>query len=202
MKMINLGGYGGCSLTQVLRKFKFNTEAFPFDWNITNQQFVINCINSAGGYFFDFDNDKYLFDTNILMSPNNDAFCIHDFVNWPVQKNEVKSKYIRRLNRLINYIHSNEDILFCRHVLDVDPYNDYHKSSWKRIPFNVNYDDINKWKDFLNNLNRNATTKLVLITNNPTMESNHPDILVCKQIDNYNNWDKTTFDFINNLIEY
>lgn len=202
MKMINLGGYGGCSLTQVLRKFPFNTEAFPFDWNITTQNFVMECIKSKGEYFFDFNDDSLLFETNILMSPNRDAFCIHDFTNWSLQKQTVISKYTRRIKRLIDAIDSEDDILFCRHILDVNPYNDYDKSSWKRFPFKIEYDDLNTWIRFIENLNRKGYTKMVLITNNPTIVSNHPDILISNQTDNYTNWETSVYNFINNLIEY
>ena len=52
MKIINLGGYGGCNLTQVIRKFPSVTEAYPFDWNATTQNFIIKTIQSNGTYFF------------------------------------------------------------------------------------------------------------------------------------------------------
>lgn len=196
-KIINLGGYGGCNLTTVIRKF--NQPAFPFDWNSTNQNFIINCINSKGNYFFDFNNDSLLVESNVLMSPNYDAFSIHDFNNLQIERINVINKYSRRLQRLFDTLNSNQNILFCRHTIDQNPYNDYHMSSWQRFPFKVIYDSYTLWENFINSLN-NPKIKLILITNNPTIISNHPNIFICHQKNNYDNWSDISYAYIKNII--
>lgn len=201
MHIINLGGYGGCTLTEVIRRF--DQPAYPFDWNITSQDFVIKCILTNGKYYFNFD-DNLVFETTILLSQNNDAYLCHDFKDWNSQKQEVKSKYERRINRLMNAIESTNHILFCRHLIDKDPYNKYSPC---RIPFTREYDEIYKWENFMNEINkkRNGKTNLILFTNSPKLESSHNNVHIC-----YNDyldpnvtqqWMTNCFNFISNQME-
>lgn len=174
--IINLGGYGGCELTFVIKKFDQPT--YPFDWNVTTQNFVVNCILSEGKYYFTFDNDDLVFEKNILLSENKDAFLCHDFTDWDSQKENVISKYSRRLDRLLSLINSKEEIVFCRHLIDKDPYNNY---SYCRIPFIIEYDELDIWEYFMEEMvkKRSGQTKLVLFTNNPLLNTSSKNIFIC-----------------------
>ena len=174
MIIVNLGGYGGCMLTTVIRKF--NQPAYPFDWNITSQSFVTKCIASGGKHFFDF-NIRYLRD-GFLLSPDNDAFLFHEYARvepWWVENDEVRTTYQRRLHRLLSVFYSTDEILFCRHAIDEDPYNDYAKSSWSVLPFVVTYDRVKLWENFIHS---RPNSKLLLLTNNPQMASRHQDVYI------------------------
>lgn len=174
--IINLGGYGGCELTNVIKRF--DQPRYPFDWNVTTQNFVIECILSEGQYYFTFDKDDLVFEKNILLTENNDAFLCHDFTDWNAQKENVILKYRRKLDRLLSSIKSSDDIIFCRHLIDMDPYNNY---SYCRIPFTRKYDEISRWEYFMNEISkkRNGKTKLVLFTNNSLLNTTFDNIFIC-----------------------
>jgi len=161
-------------LTTVIRQF--DQPAYPFDSNITSQSFVLKCLESGGAHFFDFD--KKHMSGEFLISPNRDAFLFHELTRtvplW-VELDAVKATYLRRLHRLLAAYNSGEEILFCRHIIDADPYNDYTNSSWSSLPFVITYDHIKFWQRFLDGRRK---TKLLLITNNPTLKCDHADIYI------------------------
>lgn len=198
MKIINLGGYSGCAMTEVIRAIDPNLEAYPFDWNCTNQDFVTKTIESKGSYFFNFDDDSLVFDNTKLLTPDRNAFLIHDFKNWSLEKQTVKEKYQRRLDRLLSTINSTERILFVRHILDEDPFNDYKKSSWDVIPFNKTFDNVGKWEDFI--VSRKFPTDMILFSNNPNLKLERKylsinSLSIC-HYDYSNDWKVNAYNYI------
>ena len=57
MKIINLGGVGGCRITDYLIQTNIRNVAYPFDWNNTNQFFLINTIISKGKQYYSLRDD-------------------------------------------------------------------------------------------------------------------------------------------------
>ena len=82
MKLISLGGIGGCDLAEALRKL--NQPTYPYDWLITTQSFIIDSFNDFNS-FFAFD-AKYVYDTEKLLVYNKKAIMLHDFNNFALQK--------------------------------------------------------------------------------------------------------------------
>jgi hypothetical protein len=161
MKIISLGGVGGCVLAETLRHLK--QEAYPYDWLIATQDFVMNSFNNFDK-FFAFD-EKYVYDKYKLLDPNKKAIMLHDFDNFTLQKEDVINKYKRRFERLNKVLNSNEDILFVRYYDNVPD---------KLTPFNYydnilirNYEDITKWESFINSISNkyNKKIKLLIICN-------------------------------------
>jgi len=173
MKIINLGGVGGCRITDCMNKLKLRNEAFPFDWNNTNQSFPINCIIKGHDAFFSFE-DQYVISSTHLISPHNNAFTCHDFNNdWQDKKQVVKEKYIRRLNRLLDLIETDEPLCFVREVIEEKGLRD-HEDVFQYAPtFKVESDSVHEWDKFMDNYfkHRKSTTKLILFTVNPKLKS-------------------------------
>ena len=63
MKLISLGGIGGCDLAESLRSL--HQEAYPYDWLITTQTFIINSFNDFNKFFV-FDTSYIYNETNLL----------------------------------------------------------------------------------------------------------------------------------------
>jgi len=160
MKIISLGGVGGCVLAQALRDLK--QPAYPYDWLITTQSFIINSLNNFNN-FFDFNNN-YIYDKTKLLVHDKKAIMLHDFYDFDLQKEEVIAKYKRRFDRLNNCLQSKEDILFVRI---------YDNLKEVLIPINY-YDDllireeenIEKWDQFIQSVKEkyNKKIKLLIIT--------------------------------------
>lgn len=161
-------------LTTVIRKF--DQPAYPFDWNITNQSFVIKCVESGGSHFFEFA-ERHMVD-GFLLSPHNDAFLFHEYKHdrplW-IENGDIKETYLRRLHRLLEAYYSDSELLLCRHAIDANPYNDYAKSSWSRLPFRILPDNVCRWSKFIS---RRPKTRLIIFTNDPTMVSNDRQIYI------------------------
>jgi hypothetical protein len=160
MKIISLGGIGGCDLAEALRKL--NQPTYPYDWLITTQSFIIDSFNDFNS-FFTFD-EKYVYDNEKLLVHNKKAIMLHDFNNFTLQKCAVIQKYERRFNRLNDALMGNEDILFVRiydnlqeKLVPIDYYNNI---------LSRDEEDMQKWEDFIhcikNKYNKNA--KLLVIT--------------------------------------
>ena len=160
MKIISLGGIGGCDLAGALRKL--NQPTYPYDWLITTQSFIIDSFNDFNKYFV-FD-EKYVYDTEKLLVYNKKAIMLHDFNNFAFQKNEVIQKYERRFTRLNEALMSDEPILFVRIYDNLDeklvPL-DYYNNILSRDD-----EDIQKWEDFITCIQNkyNKKTKLLVIT--------------------------------------
>jgi hypothetical protein len=161
MKIISLGGVGGCQLAEALRKL--NQQTYPYDWLLTTQSFIINSFNNFDK-FFDFD-EKYVYDKINLLMYNKKAIILHDFIDFASQKEEVITKYKRRFQRLNDSLYGNEDILFVRvydnledKLYPIDYYNNI---------FNRDEENIEIWENFINYIQNkyNKKIKLLIITN-------------------------------------
>jgi hypothetical protein len=160
MKIISLGGIGGCDLAQALRNS--NQLTYPYDWLITTQTFIINSFNDINN-FFEFD-EKYLYDNDKLLVYNKKAIMLHDFNNFFLQKEGVIAKYKKRFERLNESLNSNEDILFVRIYDNLQENlvpNDYYNNILIR-----DEEDIEKWENFINSIQikYNKKIKLLIIT--------------------------------------
>lgn len=159
MKIISLGGVGGCDLAQALRKL--NQLTYPYDWLITTQSFIINSFNDFNNFFV-FD-ENYVYDNEKLLVSKKNAIMLHDFKRFTLQKELVISKYKRRFERLNESLNSNEDILFVRIYDNVqDKIAPYYNNILIR-----DEEDIQKWEIFMNNIQTkyHKKTKLLIITN-------------------------------------
>ena len=149
MKIISLGGVGGCIITQAVQKFIFDQERYPYDWLLANQSFVIRTLldNST---WFDFEDETVFHDNNYEVSiKERDGMIVHDFSsyeNYKNQRNIVKETYKRRFDRLNQIVTSNEPIMFVR-ITNNTPMNDNWIGRFESVP-----DDIPKWFDFIQNL--------------------------------------------------
>ena len=180
MKIINLGGVGGCRITDCLIKTNIRQVAYPFDWNNTNQFFPINVIKSQGKIFFSFQ-DQYVITPKHLVSPCDNAFLCHDFNgDWKTKKEIVNQKYQRRLQRLLTKFNSSDTIYFVREVIEERGFRD-HDDVFDYVPtFNVVHDKISEWEKFMNycSVVRKCKTKLILFTVNPRLKSKREDIKI------------------------
>ncbi len=160
MKIISLGGIGGCDLAEALRKL--NQPTYPYDWLITTQSFILDSFNDFNKYFV-FD-EKYVYDTEKLLVHNKKAIMLHDFNNFTLQKNEVIQKYKRRFTRLNEALTSDDEILFVRIYDNLDeklvPL-DYYNNILSR-----DEEDIQKWEEFITCIQNkyNKKSKLLVIT--------------------------------------
>lgn len=160
MKIISLGGIGGCDLAQALRDL--NQKTHPYDWLITTQSFIIDSFNNLNNFFV-FD-EKYVHDNSKLLVYNKKAIMLHDFVNFTSQKEEVITKYKRRFERLNECLYDTEDILFVRiydNLQELLVPTDYYNNILIRDD-----EDIEKWESFIDNIQikYNKKIKLLIIT--------------------------------------
>ena len=162
MKIISLGGIGGCDLAQALRNL--NQTAHPYDWLITTQTFILQTFNNFDSFFI-FDNAYiHVYNETFLLEKEKKAIMLHDFKNFNLEKTQVIEKYKRRFARLNDDLNSSEDILFVRiydNLLErLLPHN------WYEDILNRDYEDIAKWEEFINVLKKKykKNIKLLIIT--------------------------------------
>lgn len=160
MKIISLGGIGGCELARALRNL--NQPTYPYDWLITTQTFIINSFNDINNFFV-FD-EKYVYNNDKLLVYDKKAIMLHDFNNFLLQKEGVITKYKRRFERLNESLNSNEDILFVRMYDNLEEKlipTDYYNNILIR-----DEEDIQKWEIFINYIQSkyNKKIKLLIIT--------------------------------------
>ena len=176
MKIISLGGIGGCDLAQALRNL--NQQTYPYDWLITTQTFVINSFNDINNFFV-FD-EKYLYDNSYLIVDNKKAIMLHDFNNYFLQKEDVITKYKRRFERLNDSLNSNDDILFVR-IYDNLQENLFPAKFYDNILIR-DEEDIYKWEIFINYIQSkyNKKIKLLIITSREDICcKTHNNIILC-----------------------
>ena len=99
-----------CSVAGSLRKLKYKEFSYPFDWNVTNLEFIIECFNCK---FTNFKNilNKCSTSSNGSLKYNNSIYFYHDDKSI---SNNFKSKYIKRSTRLNDLLNENKKILFVR----------------------------------------------------------------------------------------
>jgi len=167
MEVISLGGVGGSELSKILRTL--NYPAYPYDWLVCNQSFVINSFCDITK-FFNLEDNSYIYQTNKFLHPTLGAVMLHGCNNYILEKQDIINKYNRRFQRLYSKLENTESILFVR-LMD-------------NINININgYEDIyireeesiNKWNLFLNMLINKYNKKLylLLITSDPTVTINN-----------------------------
>lgn len=147
MILINLGGVGGCVITDAINSLIPGQEGqarYPYDWLVSNQTFVIESFLNIDK-FFDFNDETQLRDHHFLIKSKN-AFSAHDFKDYNKDKEIIKAKYERRFARLQDAMDSKEPILFIR-ILDHEP----PHPEWHDI-FITESESIPRWIEFVNNL--------------------------------------------------
>lgn len=160
MKIISLGGVGGCILATALREI--NQLAHPYDWLITAQSFIITSFNNFD-LFFKF-NTKEVHDNTKLITENKNGIMLHDFKIFELERENVIQKYKRRFERLNDNLNSNEDILFVR------IYDNLKDETAGPPPelFCRENEDLKKWETFILFLQQkysNKKIRLLIITN-------------------------------------
>jgi hypothetical protein len=162
MKIISLGGVGGCELAESLRYL--NQLTYPYDWLITTQTFIINSFNDFNNFFI-FE-EKYVHNTHLLIDHNKKAIMLHDFNNFLLEKNNVINKYKRRFERLNDSLNINDHILFVR-MYDNLQDELYPPNVYNNI-FIRDDEDLNIWEKFIisiQNKYNNNKIKLLIISN-------------------------------------
>lgn len=196
MKIISLGGIGGCELAKALRNL--NQPAYPYDWLITTQTFIINSFNDINNFFV-FD-EKYLYNNDKLLVHDKKAIILHDFNNFFLQKEVVIAKYKRRFERLNESLNSNEDILFVRiydNLQDNLVPNNYYNNILIR-----DEEDIQKWEFFINYIQNkyNKKIKLLIITNKENICSKTYNNIILFFIKEHNN-NKNIYNIIQDTLK-
>ena len=157
MKVVSLGGVGGCPLAQALRSL--NYPAGPYDWLLTTQSFIENSFDNYDN-FFKFD-ESFVYTTGILLAPDKKALMIHDFVHFESQKDGVVEKYKRRFLRLRDTLRGNDDILFVRHfdniAKELKPLGFYNDLLIR------DDEDLLRWDKFVTGLQSTTTNKIKLL---------------------------------------
>jgi len=160
MKIINLGGLGGCLVTQAVQQFISNQERYPYDWIMANQSFVLRTLlnNKA---FFDLDDESEFHPDNFEFSiKERDGLIVHDFHSYEHYMNDrnvVKDTYTRRFDRLNLALASNEPILFIR-MANHTPTSESWKGRFEGQP-----DNLNMWFDFIAYLERRFNKPIYLL---------------------------------------
>jgi hypothetical protein len=195
MKLISLGGVGGCSLAQTMRRLK--QPAYPFDWIISTQSFVIDSIVDKNNFLI-FD-EKFIYDKpHILIEKTKRAISLHDFTNLNSQKKGVIDKYTRRFERMYNSF-TEETVLFVR-IMDV--YNpEIIPGGWV-LPdiFIQENESIDLWKTFLENISKKYNKQFYLLLidiYNLNLVSDCPFIIIKKH--NCDTYDSVITETINDL---
>jgi hypothetical protein len=172
MKLISLGGVGGCIITNTLDSLYGKTERYPYNWVYVSQSFVLDSFLNFNN-FFEFE-EKRLVDNTCLLAPNNNGLMYHDFIDFTLEKNDVIQKYKRRYNRLEETLNTNEPILFIRKMDSIIDNPNKH--------FIYIKEDCDKWIPFIKNLSIKYNKKIGIL-------------LVSENIDDYN---KNKDSFIKN----
>lgn len=185
MIFINLGGLGGCRVTETMINLGIKKETYPYDWIFSNQNFVINSILSNGDYFFIFE-DSYVVSTQHLISPNKNASLVHDFYgDFKEKKNIIINKYKRRIDRLFNAINSQEEILFIRDIVDLPEHRLPYFEKVDVPGYQIESDDIIKWELFMDEISKkNKNCELLLLTKNNNLKSKFSNIVIFNYKDN------------------
>lgn len=161
MEIISLGGIGGCELANALRLH--NYPAYPYDWLITSQSFVIDSFDNIDKFFI-FD-DAYVYQQNYLLDKDKRAIMLHDFTNFENQKIDTIEKYKRRFHRLHEALTSGKKIVFVR-VLENMTENLYPLEFYDAI-YAREEENIELWDQFIQRVidTYQCSCHLLLISN-------------------------------------
>jgi len=166
MKLISLGGIGGCDLAESLRSL--HQEAYPYDWLITTQTFILNSFNEFRKFFV-FD-PSYLHNRTNLLTADKKAIMLHDFHQFMIERESVVEKYKRRFDRLKEALSSPEPILFVRIYDNLEealvPANYYDTILIRDV------EDVDRWEEFIVRIqttSMNPNIRLLLITSDESI---------------------------------
>jgi hypothetical protein len=173
MKVISLGGVGGCELAQSLRSIGYET--YPYDWLNATQSFVLRSFNDINKFFV-FD-ERNVYKGTYLLDRDKGGIISHDFENFAIQKNEVIQKYTRRFNRLNEALESDEEILFIRLYDNLDepqlPLRFYDSI------FSRDQESIELWNSFITGLGEKYKKRIrLLVLTNREISSHYENVLV------------------------
>lgn len=141
-RIISLGQ--DCSVAGSLRNIKYKEFSYPFDWNVTKLNFIIDSFNSK------FTNFEYIFDKckisgNGHLKYNNEIYFYHD--NKHVNE-ALKTKYIKRGKRLNDLLNGSKKILFVRK----DPNDTFNEICLLKDIIRFNYPYLNFKILFIHNI--------------------------------------------------
>jgi hypothetical protein len=163
MYFISLGGVGGCTLAEALRRL--NQKTHPYDWLISSQSFVMTSFFDKS-CFFDESSSFVHNKTNLIMA-NKSAIMLHDFIDYDHERRAVQEKYHRRFDRLYEMLlSSNVDILFIRIIdnlsVNLVPLNYYNDI------YNREEENFEEWDQFMDDLNKkfHSHHNLLLLSTN------------------------------------
>ena len=122
-------GYN-CTPTNSIRDGQFRFASFPFDWNYTSMEKIVECFTNEFKTFFIKENfkranwysGKPAYETSISSHLENEKakiIYVHDGSYKELMNNDNiylkhKEKYSRRINRLLDVMNSGKKILFIR----------------------------------------------------------------------------------------
>jgi hypothetical protein len=174
MEIISLGGVGGCQLATTLRMH--NYPAYPYDWLITSQSFIIDSFDNIDNFFI-FDN-AYVYDNNYLLDKYKRAIMLHDFTDFQRQKVSTIEKYMRRFHRLHDVLISGKKILFVRVLENMnEPLQplEFYNSIYMREE-----EDISLWETFIQKIidTYHCSCHLLLISNEHKYNNRYNNITI------------------------
>ncbi len=129
--IISLGAF--CFIAGDLRRLNLRTAAYPFDWNITDIETMINLIDNG---FSDFTNINFLQKNNdnqrIFFDNKKYSLLrfVHDYDENMHNAIDVEKKYDRRIKRFYNAIKNKT--LFVRYIINRSEYK-YILKHYKKI---------------------------------------------------------------------
>ena len=136
-----------CFSASILSKNNMRISSSPFDWvtpsNFSRNNLIMNMdiINNRFKNFFDYDSLSFSCNTDYgkasYLNSRTNLYFPHDFTincNFKKEYKEIKSKYDRRINNLINKLESNKKILMV--------YIEYYR-------LNNDFTDINRIIDYI-----------------------------------------------------
>ena len=180
MKIISLGGVGGCDIPQSIQRI-IPPIRHPYDWILANQTFVMRTLINNNDFFNFTDKTKIIGKT--VFVNELDGMSVHDFPdtidedNYDIITDSINKKYNRRFARLNEALNYDEPILFIRIANNMPQIKE-----WDNI-FNSVPDNFQKWVEFIQYLNDffKKPIYLLIFTNNEE-EYNTYKFLENKQI--------------------
>jgi hypothetical protein len=195
MKIISLGGTGGCHINTVIRSEFNHYYNCPYGWLYCSQSFIIDSFFESKN-FFDFDNMSLFYNipnekTIVLRHSKKNAIMLHDFNGTTIDeiKNEIEAvnkKYNKRYERLTNAIKSDEPILFIRKI-DMENSDRLNQYSYEK-------ENISVWLNFIKSLN-NKNVRLLLLKEVNQIEydvygKSIEDIIFIENVTCLNDWNE------------
>lgn len=200
IKVISLGSF--CQVKHNIDIYFGSSETNLFDWIITDFRAVLSIFNDFEGKLFvkeNFTRDNILMEKHPNLKIENKEIkfiCIHDFnadhQNYELTIDRIIEKFLRRLERLKEYIINEENIHFV-HILD-----HFHLTEY--IP---KIDDILLFFSLLRKINDKNNIKLHILIP-PTKQNNDfshldniPNLYVhnIKIINNKRDWTGPNFNW-------